>query len=448
MRNSNRWLNRWSSGAVAAVVLAAISLTGVARKANGQEAESKWKDQAEFDISDAAGKDIAAQNGSKALEDLNTWKQKYPDSFYKSNREVMYIQAYQLTKQYDKVLEIAKGLMAQNIDSLFPDPKDGPRRVLFVLFPAASVITQIPNPTPDQIATATQAATILKDYNRKPADVADAAWATLRKSMTDASDGTLYALTVNPAVKAQTNKDYPAAEAAWTKALGVYPDKSVISYNLGIVLRAEKKDDAALYEFARTVAVDPTATNTQKAETITTFVTRYYTAYHGSAEGLDQLIQQAKASPLPPPDLHIKTATEIAEAQQKEFETSHPDIALWLKLKATLTSDQGQQYFDSSMKDAQVPELKGTVIESKCRAKELLVAIPLPDATGPLVPEITLKLATPLTGKVESGQITFAGVASAFTHEPFMLTMMIDKKDIKDLKTATCPPLPAGKKKK
>jgi len=65
-----------------------------------------------------------------------------------------------------------------------------------------------------------------------------------------------------------------------------------------------------------------------------------------------------------------------------------------------------------------------------------------------LVPEITLKLATPLTGKVESGQITFAGVASAFTREPFMLTMTIDKKDIKDLKIAACPPLPAGKKKK
>jgi hypothetical protein len=150
---------------------------------------------------------------------------------------------------------------------------------------------------------------------------------------------------------------------------------------------------------------------------------------------------------MPPADLHIKTAQEIAEEKQKEFETTHPDIALWMKLKATLTSDQGQQYFDSSMKDAQVPELKGTVIESKCRAKELQVAVPLPDATGPLVAEITLKLETPLTGKAESGVVSFAGVASAFSHEPFMLTMTIDKKDIKDLKVTPCAaPIPKKKK--
>ncbi len=449
MRNKQeaqvRNFNRWLSGAVAAAILAGVALTGVARNAAAQE--SKWKDQAEYDLSDAAGKDITSQNGAKALEDLNAWKQKYPDSFYKNNREVMYIQAYQLTKEYDKLLDKAKELMAQNLDSMFPDPKDGPRRVLVVLVAATTLISQIPNPTPDQIATSAQAAHMLKDYNRKPADVDDAGWATARTGMTAAANGTLYAMAVNPAVKAQTNKDYPAAEAAWTKALADYPDKTYIAYNLGVSLRAQHKDDAALYEFARTVALDPTLGGTSNAATITTFVTKFYTAFHGGPDGLDQLEQQAKASPMPPPDLHIKTAQEIAEAKQKEFETSHPDIALWMNLKATLTADQGQQYFDSSMKDAQVPELKGTVLESKCRVKELQVAVPLPDATGPLVPEITLKLETPLTGKAESGVITFAGVASAFSRDPFMLTMTIDKKDIKDLKLTPCAPAPVRKKK-
>ena len=122
-----------------------------------------------------------------------------------------------------------------------------------------------------------------------------------------------------------------------------------------------------------------------------------------------------------PAGFHVETATEIAEKKQKEFETSHPDIALWMKLKATLTSDQGQQYFDSGMKGAAVPELTGTVLESACRAKELKVAVPLPDATGAPVPEITLKLvndagaASPLPGKAESGRITFNGVAEAFS---------------------------------
>src|ERR1700731_4883430 len=92
VRTFSRWgFDRWLSGATAAAILALVALTGTVRTASAQE-ESKWKDQAEYDIADAAGKDIAAQNGAKGLEDLNSWKQKYADSFYKNNREVMYIQ--------------------------------------------------------------------------------------------------------------------------------------------------------------------------------------------------------------------------------------------------------------------------------------------------------------------------------------------------------------------
>ena len=441
-----RIFNRCFSGAMAAAILAGIALTGAAPKAAAQE--SKWKDQAEYDLSEAAGKDITAGNGAKALDDLNSWKQKYPDSFYKNNREVMYIQAYQLTKDYDKLLDKAKELMAQNLDSLYPDPANGPRQVLVILVAPTTAITQIPNPTPDQIATAVQAANKLKDYNRKPEGVSDGDWATVRTNIAAAANATLYTIAVTPAMQADAKKDCAAGEVAWAKALGDYPDKSVISYKLGVDLRCEKKNDQALYEIARAVALDPTLGGTSNATAITDFLKKYYTNYHGGADGLDQLEQTAKMSPLPPGDLHIKTAQEIAEEQQKQFETSHPDIALWMKLKATLTSDQGQQYFDSSMKDAQLPELKGTVLESKCRVKELQVAIPLPDATGPLVAEITLKLDAPLTGKAESGVVSFAGVASAFSHDPFMLTMTIDKKDIKDLKVTPCAPTAVGKKKK
>jgi hypothetical protein len=438
-------LHRWLSGAMAAAVLTAVALTGASRIANAQE--KKVKDQGEYDAFDATKKDLVAKSGAKTIDDLNTWKQKYPDSDFKNEREVMYIQAYNDAKQYDKLLDKAKELMGQNLDSMFPDPKDGPREVLQVLFPATTAIVQIPNPTPDQISTAVQAANLLKDYNRKPEGLDDASWTAARKSMTDAATQVLYQMAIAPAIQADAKKDCAAGEAAWAKALGAYPEKSGLSYQLGLDLRCEKKNDQALYELARAVALDPTLGGASNAAAITDFLKKYYTNYHGGADGLDQLEAAAKASPMPPADLHIKTAQEIAEEKQKEFETTHPDIALWMKLKATLASDQGQQYFDSSMKDAQVPELKGTVIESKCRAKELQVAVPLPDATGPLVAEITLKLETPLTGKAESGVITFTGVANAFSHEPFMLTMTIEKKDIKDLKVTPCA-APAPRKKK
>src|SRR6185312_6873668 len=133
-----RKYDRWVSGAVTAALLVAVALTGAAPNAAAQE--KKVKDQAEYDIYSAASKDLNDKNGAKAVQDLDTWKQKYPDSDYKNDREAMYVQAYDVAKQYDKVLDKAKELMGQNLDTMFPDPKDGPKMVSQVLFPATTAI--------------------------------------------------------------------------------------------------------------------------------------------------------------------------------------------------------------------------------------------------------------------------------------------------------------------
>jgi hypothetical protein len=313
-----------------------------------------------------------------------------------------------------------------------------------VYFGAVTAASSLPNPTPDQLAIGVQAAHKILDYKRAPSDVAPAAWADAKKQLDAASNALLYRAAIMPAMGAQTQRDWPTAEAAWTKAMGEYPNKALIAYNLGVTLRAQNKHDQAIWQFARAAAIDPTLEGTAQGPQITNFVKTYYHNLHGADDGLEQIEQQAKAGASPPAGFHVPTAQEIAEAKQKEFETSHPDIALWMKLKATLTSDGGQQYFETGMKGAQVPELTGTVLESACRAKELKVAVPLPDATGTPTPEITLRLvndagaAAPLPGKALSGRVTFVGVAEAFTKDPFMLTMTIEKKDIKDLKVEAC----------
>ncbi len=431
-------------------VLTMAAMTGAARIASAQE--KKVKDQAEFDLIDTVKKDMLSKNGAKAVQDLDAWKQHNPDSEFKNDREVSYIQAYQLAQQWDKMLTKAKELMAQNLDSMFPDPKQGPQQVVTVYFGAVQAALAIQNPTADQLAIGVEAAHKLLDFSRKPEGISDTDWTTARKTLNEAANQVLYRAALAPAVEAEAKKDNPAAEAAWRSALASYPDKALISYHLGIALRAQHKDDLAIWQFARAAALDPTLGGSANGTQVTNFVNVYYKNLHGSPDGLDQIMQQAKASPNPPDGFHVETATEIAEKKQKEFETTHPDIALWMRLKATLTADGGQQYFDSGMKGAEVPELTGTVLESKCRAKELEVAIPLPDATGAPTVEITLKLvndagaASALPGKAETGRITFKGVAEAFSKEPFMLTMTIDKKDIKDLKVTPCA-APAGAKK-
>jgi hypothetical protein len=92
--------------------------------------------------------------------------------------------------------------------------------------------------------------------------------------------------------------------------------------------------------------------------------------------------------------------------------------------------------------------MKGTLLEGKpaCKSKELLVAIPLPDQQGNPVAEITLKLDAPLAGKPEAGgTIQWKGVPKAFTKDPFMLTMEVEKAKLENLKSSPCAVAPAKK---
>ena len=142
------------------------------------------------------------------------------------------------------------------------------------------------------------------------------------------------------------------------------------------------------------------------------------------------------------------TALEIADEKRAQFEKSNPEIALWMKIKGVLSGDSGEQYFDSQMKDAEVPQLKGVLVDAKpaCHSKELLVAVPLPDAQQPLQAEIRLKLDKPLAGKPElNAEFHWEGVASAFIRQPFMATMDVETSKLQGLKTAPCATAPLKK---
>jgi hypothetical protein len=249
-------------------------------------------------------------------------------------------------------------------------------------------------------------------------------------------------------------KECVPAESAYKKALEQYPESALIAYQLGRALRCQQtagsseKVVQALYEFARAAALDPTLGGTMDPKALNTYLESAYNTFHGSLEGLDQLKTMAKASPLPPADLKIETATAIAAKKQAEFDQTNPQLALWMKIKGALADANNPTYFDTELKDSGVPPLKGTLLEGKpaCKSKELLVAIPLPDQQGNPVAEITLKLDAPLAGKPETGgTIQWTGVPKAFTKDPFMLTMETEKAKVENLKTSPCGVAPAKK---
>jgi len=436
-------LFRRVGGAAAFAILTAVAATSAPQAAAPQE--KKPMEQAEYDIYDAAGKDLLANNGAKAINDLNTWKQKFPNSDFKNDGEYMYVQAYQLNKQFDKVLDKTKELMGRNLDSLFPDPKSGPQLVVKILYAAVTAIQQLPDPTPEQLATGSQAAHQILDYTRKPDGVSDSDWTTARNALNTAANDALYQIALAPGRQAVAKKDCPAAEAAWAKALGDYPGKTVLSWQLASAYNCQQKPFLALYEYARAVAVDPSLGKSMDPAKSATFVKNTYTKLHGSDEGYDALLAQAKSTTLPPADFKILTGDEIKIAADADFAKRNPELAVWKNIKDNLVS-QGAPFFEN-MKGAELPLLLGIIADAKpaCRSKTLTVYVPSPENTAK-TPEITIKLETALTGKPEVGStIKFVAVGDSFTASPFMLTLTAEKDKIQDLKVTPCVVAP-GKK--
>ena len=453
--------NRTFQRLAAVAIVGAVAITGTARFAQAQAApEKKVKDQGEYDIFNQTIKD--ATNPAQQIKDLDTWTQKYPDSDYKDDRLYYYIQAYNQTKQPGKVEDIGGQLLARDLKQVYKDPKAGPQQVLTVLY-LMTVNAAQPNLTPEQTANGEKAARMLQDYvpeyftaANKPAATSDAEWNKTKEDVAKTAKAVLVNVAVRPAAEAmakyrqdKNTENCKTAEAAYQKALEQFPDGAAIAYGLGtadicLYKVQPEKISAALYYLARAAALDPTLGGTADPKAIDTYLANTYKSYHGAdEEGLKQLKEMAKASPNPPAGFKIKSETEIINEKEEEFKKTNPQLALWVGIKKQLIDANGEQYFSGTLKDAAVPKLKGTVVEGKpaCRSKEVLVAI-----SDNKSPEVALKLDTALTGKPEAGtEIQWEGVPTAFSKDPFLLTMDTEKAKIEGLKSTPCAAAPVKK---
>jgi len=475
---------RTLKGIAAFAVMYAVVMAGTAQHARAQAAggqaaaqtaqpQKKVKDQGEYDIYNNVIKDFGAQTWPKLLQDLDTWTQKYPESDYRDDRLLYYVKAYNGTKQPGKELDIAGQLLAKDLKTVVPDST----QVITVLYMTCASIQQAPAPTPEQTATGEKAAHELIDFvptyfvaANKPAATAtapapsDADWTKTGKDLTNFADATLRLIAMRPGMDllqkytASGNKDASfcePAEAALTKALQQFPDSAIIAYNLGRAERCQQltkpeKIPIAIYEFARAVAIDASLGGSTDPKAVETYLTTIYTNFHGADDdGLKQLKDLAAKSPFPPAGFKIESSSEVARRKEEEFKKTNPQLALWMGIKGQLADTNGDQYFTGSLKDADVKgengakALKGTLVDAKpaCRSKELLVAIS--DATHA---EVTLNLDAALTGKPDTGVvIQWDGQPTAFTKEPFMLTMDTEKANITGLNLTPCVAAPVKK---
>jgi len=411
----------------------------------------------ESDIFNQVVKDLNASAFAKAVTDLDTWQQKFPDSDYQDERTALYVQSYTGANQPEKALDAAAALLAKDLNTTFTGT-GAQATILRVLYNAVSAVAKAKNPTPAELSAGAKAANLLLAFDKPLPDVPADQWAEIRKDMRAKSEATLLYIAILPGTQAMAKQppDCAAATSAYTAALTDHPESAAIAYELGRALNCEvktnpEKQSAAVYEFVRAAVIDPTLGDPRNdAKKIQAFADRAYTSLHGSAEGLPELKVAVKQSPLPPVDFKIKTAQEIADEKQADFEKNNPQLVLWMQIKTALTDSDGQQYFEDHLKDAAVPPLGGTLLEAKpaCRSKELVIAVTPPAAGTVAAPEIVLKLDKALTGKPELNTvIQFEGVPSAFSKEPFLLTMDAATMKLQGLKITPCAPAPASRKR-
>ncbi|MBZ5673546.1 MAG: hypothetical protein LAP61_04810 [Acidobacteriia bacterium] len=393
-------------------------------------AKKEWKSQEEYNLFQAFQK--ADPKGK--IEALDKWKAAFPASDFAEEREEQYLFVYQQTNMnrqaFDKAAEILK---------------TRPNHFYSLSAIERLVYTLPPPPKPADLDVAERFSKYLLDNldtvfapSNRPMDVKDADWATYKPAMKNAAQATLAWVYVQ-------RKDHPKAEIELTKYLHLDATQAASSLSLGGELLAQNQDHPekiplGLYEFAHAATYDgqnslPEAARKQALD----YVTKTYTTYHGSKDGLDKLLTLAKTSPFPPDGFSIESAQQIAvknAADQENFIKTHPELGLWqTAIKEPLLKDGGEAYFEMNVKGALLPggangvqKFKGKIVSMtpETKPKQIVLALEQPN-----VPDVTLDLSQALPGKMAAGEeLQFEGVAKAFTKQPFMVVFDVDPKQI------------------
>jgi hypothetical protein len=420
-----------------------------AQEPKTQEQKKDWKGQEEYSLFQAFQK----ADGKAKIEALDKWKAAFPASDFADEREEQYLFVYQqanMNRQaFDKAAEILK-TRPTHFYSL-----SAIERLVYTLPPALK---------PADLDTAERVSKYLLDNldtvfapSNKPADVKDADWATYKPAMKNAAQATLAWVYVQ-------RKDHANAETELTRYLRLDPTQAQTSLTLGSELLAQHQEHPeklplGLYQFAHAATYDgqnslPAAARKQALD----YLTKTYTTYHGSNEGLESLLALAKDSPFPPEGFSIESVRQIAAqkaAAEEDFVKAHPDLGLWqTAIKDPLTKDGGEAYFEANMKGTLLPggangvqKFKGKIVSMmpQVKPKQIVLALEQPN-----VPDVILELSEALPGKMEAGEeLQFEGVAKSYSRQPFMVVFETDPDKIAGWtgkKTAPAKP-PASKSK-
>ncbi len=403
-------LNRVTGRFVAFVAVSVLSLSSAAQ-------EAKWKDQAEYDL--VQGQIQKETNPQKKIQLLQQWEEKYPESDFKNNRSQAMLQTYQLAGDPQGMKKVATKMTVDDPNGVFGLVG---YQTLNLLAVSMNDKSEAALSDADKAANGLMA---IVDQVKKPEQVADEAWT--KETQTNKA---LALRTKGWA--AWQRKDYAAAQEAFRENLKINPKNGEISSWLGTVILLQRNPDkqsAGLYHFARAASLEgegalPAAARQQAKN----YVVKTYTNYHGSEDGLDEIMTRAKTEAFPPEPFVIESKAALQAKDRNKLMTENPELFKWLSLKDRLKAE-GDTFGEALKGSDAGGTIKGKLVSAtpETNPKELQLSI-----EDGITPDAIVRLTTPLKGKAEPGiDLEFVGSVKEYTTDPFSLTFDADPDQMK-----------------
>jgi hypothetical protein len=382
--------------------------------------EPSWVDRQEYElVVEQIGK---ATDPAKKLELLNQWKQKYPKTAFGMQRLGQFLVTYQQLGKAAEMLGVAKEIAAA-------DPKNftGP---YYVALLTTSMQTTDPAALDEGEKAANQLLSGIGEYfaeSKKPAGVDAAAWNKQKADVQNTAWQTILFVS-------NQKKDPALIEDRLRKFIDFNPANAEAAYKLGAAILGQKKAERqpeALWQVARACALTgPGELPAANKKAVCDYLNRVYPQYRGDKKGLDKLMADAAAAPYAPAGFAIKTKQQEDIEQLEELKKTNPQLALWVQLKQELTGANAATNFESNLKGAALPKLKGKLVSMEPAVNPKKIVVGISDAS---TPEITIELegGTPFRGKADPGtEIEFEGIGKEFSADPFNLTVEVEKEKI------------------
>ena len=259
----------------------------------------------------------------------------------------------------------------------------------------------------------------------KPATLTQQQWDDLKKKATPIFEAGMGDAALN-------NKDYAGAQQHLKAAVEAQPEDTVTVYHLALAYltpnpRPDEDSLNGLFFTAR--AVNLSGGNAQLMQYLTTT----YKKFHGSDEGLQDLLACAKANPLPTPDCTSKITkyvppTPAQQAHDLVNGKTPDDIAKlsfgeWeLVLSAGTPEDQDKVW---SVIKGKPLQMIGTVLSVPSNT-EVHIAASADDIEAKRE-DITLTMTGPIPAtkmpKIGDDAFAFEGIPASYTATPFMMQM-------------------------